>query len=158
MTPLLSRTYGAGVGFAPLHFPPQWPDIRRRSFLLGLPLLGPQAGAYRNICAQLSQRTPDCWSLWGPDAARVQAAQFVAKTLAETVEWPDPILHPDDPLELLFWDHKSCAIDDLSLVDAELTLESHFKMSLSEQQSDALAAGTVGDYVDVLLGRDRPPA
>ncbi len=145
------------MGFAPLHFPPQWPDIRRRSFLLGLPFIGPQAGAYQDICAQFSRRTPECWSLWGPDPARIQAAQFVAHTLAETVEWPNPILHPDDPLELLFWDHKSSAVDDLSLVDAEMTIESRFKVSPSEEQSDALAAGTVGDYVDFLLGRKRLP-
>ncbi len=129
--------------------------MRHRSFLLGFPLIGPQAGAYRDICAQLEQRTPECWSLWGDDA-RLKAAQFVAGTLAEAVEWPNPIFIPEDPYELLFWDHKSCAIDDLSLVDAMMQIEEHFKVSPSEKQMETFETGTVGGYVDFLLGRTYP--
>jgi hypothetical protein len=139
-----------------LRFPPQWPDIQRRSILLGFPLIGPQAGAYHDICAQLAQRTPECWSLWGADEARLKAAQFVAKTLAEAVEWPDPILIPQDPFELLFWDHKSCITDDFSLVGAFLQIEEHFSISPSDQDMAAHATGTIGDYVDFLLGRTPP--
>jgi hypothetical protein len=151
LTNLLPRAYGVNVNCSPLQFPRQWPDMRRRSFLLGFPLIGPQAGAYQDICAQLQQRTPDCWSLWGAADARVKAAQFVAKTLGEAVEWPNPIFVPEDPFELLFWDHKSCAIDDLSLVGAFVEIESHFNAQPSEKEMDALAAGTVGGYVDFLL-------
>lgn len=130
--------------------------MRRRSLLLGIPVIGPQAGAYRDICAQLALRTPECWSLWGTDEARVKAAQFVAKTLGEAVEWPNPVFIPDDPCELLFWDHKSCAIDDLSLVGALVEIETYFNVSPSEEELDTLAAGTFGAYVDFLLGRTRP--
>ena len=140
----------------PLQFPPQWPDLRRRSLLVGFPLIGPQVGAYHHLCGQLSQRTPDWWSLWEPDATRRQAAQFVAGILADELEWPSLILHPDDPFELVFWDHKSCAIDDLSFAGAICTIESHFNANVSVMQFEKLAGGTVGEYVNFLLGRIGP--
>jgi hypothetical protein len=157
LTPSLHPAYGAFVNCSPLQFPPQWPALRRRSLLVGVPLIGPQVGAHQNLCEQLSQRSPECWSLWGPDAARLQAAQFVAKTLADEVEWPNLILHPDDPFELLFWDHKSCGIDDLSVVGAMVTIGTHFNAAPSDEQFEKLAAGTVGDYVDFLLCRNSIP-
>ena len=135
----------------PLRLSPQWPDLRRRSLLVGFPLIGPQVGAYLDIRAQLAQRTPECWSLWGPDPARIEAAQYVAKTLAAAVEWPNPIFIPADPCELLFWDHKSCAIDDLSLVGAWVEIETHFNVNPSEKELDTLGAGTFGGFVDYLL-------
>jgi hypothetical protein len=140
---------------APLRFPPQWPDIRRRSLLLGFPLIGPQVGAYHDICAQLAQRTPECWSLWGPNKQRLHAAQFIAKTLGEAVEWPNPIFIPGDSTELIFWDHKSCAVDDLSLVGALMEIDNHFTVSLSEDEMAELDGVTLGTYVDFLLSRAR---
>ena len=142
----------------PLQFPRQWPDVRRRSLLLGFPLIGPQAGAYRDICNQLSSRTAECWALWGPDQARVQAAQFVATALAEAVEWPNPIFIPDDPYELVCWDHKSCAIDDLSLVGAFMEIESHFNREPPDNEFELFYQGTVGAYVDFLLYGTTPRA
>jgi hypothetical protein len=158
LTDSSARLTIATVPFAPLQFPPQWPDLRRRSLLVGFPIIGPQVGAYDDLCGQLSQRTPECWSLWGPNAARLEAAQFVARALTDGgVEWPNLILHPNDPFELVFWDHKSCVIDDLSLVGAMVTIETHFNASPSEEQFEKLVAGTVGEYVDFLLGLKTNP-
>ena len=135
----------------PLQFPPQWPDIRRRGLLLGIPLIGPQAGAHDDICQQLALRTAECWTLWGPNEARVKAAQFVAKTVAEEVRWPNPIFIPDDPSELVFWDHKSCVVDDFSLLGAFMKIEDHFGASSSEADLDRLWERTFGGYLDFLL-------
>jgi hypothetical protein len=151
------QPYGRPVNWPALQFPRQWPDIRRRSLLLGIPFIGPQAFAYDDICQQLALRTAECWTLWGPNEARVKAAQFVAKTVAEEVQWPNPIFLPDDPFELVFWDHKSCVIDDLSLVGAFVTIEDHFNRSSSEEEFAHLAQGTFGGYVDFLLKRVEPP-
>ncbi len=151
LTVPLAGAYYHSMNCAPLRFPPQWPDICRRSFLLGFPLIGPQAGAYDDICTQLSQRTPDCWSTWGPDKARLEAARFVARTVAEAVEWPNPIFVPDDPYDLVFWDHKSCVVDDLSLIDALMEIDGHFHANPSEDEMGMLAAGTLGPYIDYLL-------
>ena len=156
LTPLRLPAYVWTMTWLPLQVPPQWPDIRRRSLLLGIPLIGPQAGAYDHICQQLALRTADCWALWGPNEARVQAAQFVARTVGEEVEWPNPIFIPDDPFELVFWDHKSCAVDDLSLVGAFMTIESHFGASPSDEDLDRFQEGTFGAYVDFLLQASRP--
>ena len=141
------------MDFLPLKFPCQWPDLCRRSLLVGFPVIGSQVGAYHDLCAHLNQRTPECWALWGPDPERIRAAQFVAETLADAVEWPNLILHPEDPFELLFWDHKSCAIDDLSLVEAMMTIEDHFNVSSTVEELNVFQKAPVSRYLDFLLGR-----
>ena len=149
---VVSWTETGAVNCLPLRHPRQWPDLQRRSLLVGFPIIGPQAGAYADICRQLSLRAPECWSLWGPNAARVEAARFVAKVVGEAVEWPNPILIPDDPYELVFWDHKSCTVDDFSLVGAFLEIEKHFGKSSSEEEATRIYEGTLGCYVDFLTG------
>ncbi len=144
------------MNWPPLQFPPQWPDIRRRSFLLGIPFIGPQAGAYENLCKQLQVRTAECWALWGTnECRRRKAAQFVANIVGEELRWPNPIFIPDDPTELVFW-NESCATDDLCVIPVFVKIEMTYNRCPLEDEEGRLAQGTFGSYVDFLIGANGP--
>jgi hypothetical protein len=139
------------MGCAPLSYPPEWKAVVDRDFLLGVPLIGPQVAVYKAVCAELAQRGPECWSLWGTSESRVSLARFASVALGEAALWPNPIFVPEDPFTLVLFNHRATAIDGLEVESALRSIEGHVGHRLRRKVWEQLFLGSFGAAIDRLL-------
>lgn len=121
---------------APLAWPPSWERCRPKSrftrFFVGVPFIGPQAGAFRFVCRQLASRNQSCLDLWGSDPLRSQLAAKVSAILKDYLRWPNSLFIPPDPFQIVGWDHTVYSVDHLLVTEAFMVIEDKTGAKLSD--------------------------
>lgn len=159
----------------PLHFPSPWPPPASpegessMSALRYIPIIGRVVGWWqgrrrwaahvsrvlmpieRQIVDQLAMRPR--MTLWSNSPSRHQTvAQLMATAVAQEKGLSPVTVHPDDPVELLFWG----AVDDMSLLRFALHLEKECGIVLSIEDAEAFFNKhmTVSEVIAFCLAKD----
>ena len=136
--------------------PLTWPDCWKKpsaikKVLLGIPIVGPQAKTYKQICAQLEERTTDCLVNWGDNPERQYFAAEVSRILKTNLKWPNSFFIPADPFEILCWDKEAYPIDMLTIEDVIQEIETSVGKRLPGSFWLASLSKPFGEVVDELL-------
>lgn len=126
----------------------QWRERHRRSVYLSQVLMPIQG----QIVDQLRARPHN--TLWSQSPCRQRIAEFIETAVAEEKGLASVTIHPDDPIELLFWG----AEDDLSALRFALRLQKECGIMLSTSDLETFVRNhmTVSEVIESCLrGRQR---
>jgi hypothetical protein len=135
----------------PLTYPPTWPEVQKRTFLLGVPIVGADHRAHRNLCQQVRIRTVACLTAWGTDPRRVSLASFASHELQRVNHYPHPYFIPTDPFGLIAWDFTAGNVDHGFLDGAIERIQEHLHTSLPVSEWQAFLSLPYGSVIDALL-------
>ena len=156
---------------APLEFPCPWPPpdcpsgANLRSMCMRVPFLGWLLDFWwqrhrhrlhisqvlmpieRQIVCQLIARSPTRFWINSPSQKRI--VELIADAVAKEKGLQSIVLHPDDPIELLFWG----AYDDMSPLRFVLELRKKYRITLSAEDVDSffIKHMTVSDVISFCL-------
>ncbi len=85
---------------------------------------------------------------WGDDPQRAELALWLCKRIAETIDWPSECYIPDDPMNVLLWEHIYGAGD---VVELMLWIDEKLNIRLSYDDVESWMGHTLGEVVDLLL-------
>jgi hypothetical protein len=100
-------------------------------FLWGCPFVNPADRAYKQILAQLEQRTPADLVAWEEYPTGIQdCRRMVVALVEEYLCWPEgSVFLPDDPASVVFWDY----IGDMDGLSLALKIEQHLTRSIPDE-------------------------
>lgn len=159
----------------PLQFPRPWPPPNcpfgtAQSTLEKIPIVGRLLARWRDrrrwwvhvrevlipieqqIVGQLLARSAT--SYWADSPPHQRIADLMATVIAEEKGLSHVVLHPDDPVELLFWG----AYDDMSLLRFALRLRKECGVALSREEMEAVFEKhmTVSELIGFCLAKTLP--
>ena len=88
--------------------PLRWPiemlrPTENQRFLMGIPFVGIDKRARRQLVRQLKDRGPECMRLWPDDPKVRRALQIISPVIKFEFDWPNTYFVPDDLCSILFW-------------------------------------------------------
>ena len=97
---------GKNIPISPLHWPFDWNHLPSwQTFLSAIPVVGPQARAYRAVVRQLKLRPNWCFELWdGYSEVERHLSKTIARIAQVGLGWPNAHFIPADPFEIIVWD------------------------------------------------------
>lgn len=135
----------------PLAWPQAW--VRMSSwdrFVLGFPN-GVQARTRKDLLHQLEARGPEGADSWlGHPGAELEA--LASSLLRENMDWPERPFLPDDPLEILLWDHTGYPIDNMAAEAFVQELEIGLNVSIPDEFLQRAVSGTYGEFLVGIRG------
>jgi hypothetical protein len=122
------------------------PPLQR--FLSSVPLIGPQAKAYRSIARQLSLRGSECREAWNSFSQREKGIASTISELAKTnLGWPNDYFIPEDPFVILVWDRNG----DLATTEALAEIEARLGLRRrTSSEWESLFEKNFGEVVVIL--------
>jgi len=123
------------------------------NFLMGMPVIGLQASERKSIIAQLKRRDASCITFWSKDKQRLEIFESISKIIQEYFRHSNRYFIPDDPFEILLWEPPGLPGSNLAIEDALMDLEDKFGISLSEQDCIKMLNMTLGEVVDLIIGK-----
>lgn len=101
----MTETYGVPLTWLPTE--------AKLSFWKKLLYFSSNKKNYYCIRDQLASRTDAVWQLW--PTGRRDLAKGISRLIAEEIRWPNSFFIPDDPCEILLWEHSSSIYLDSAL-------------------------------------------
>ena len=129
---------------------------RFQSFLLGMPFIGPEHRTHMLLAAQLQQRDETCLLAWGDACDRIRLARQVSGIIHKWLYWPNDFFIPEDPFEILVWDHTAYYSDGFVLSGIVKEFEEFIGETYTDTFWEAALSLRYGEVIDHLLNRDYP--
>jgi hypothetical protein len=130
----------------PLKWPVDWSKLSPwQRVMKDTPLVGVRDRVYKEIVAQMEQRTADLSEFWNKFTWKeLEIKQRISKILIEELGWPTSHFLPSDPFEIILWDGKGelGTVAAIDRIEKELGL-----IKRSEPEWKELATRTFGDVV-----------
>lgn len=113
---------GKMATYSPLSWPFDWNGLSQfqKKVLYGIPFIGPQYRARKHIESQLQSRPDPCVDVWPTDEDTRSIVATMAPILQKYFNWPNSHFIPEDPFDVIFWDHTG----DLISAEADAALAS----------------------------------
>ena len=116
--------------------------------LKGLPFVGPQARAYRDILKQLKQRSNSCLEEWQSFSGEERVlAETLSSIIQDVLGWPNRYFVPSDPFGILVWDvHGDLATEEtLAQIERQTGV-----VKKTSDEWETLMQNTLGDVVKAI--------
>ncbi|UCG31805.1 MAG: hypothetical protein JSU68_09060 [Phycisphaerales bacterium] len=114
-------------------------------FLKGMPFVGPDRRALRNIRRQMTRRSEADLGAWKCEERVAAVRDVVSRLIQECMEWPTCYFIPDDPCDILFFE----PFGDLRDVDAVVAIDEQF--NLPTETLDGYWHLSFGELVDRIV-------
>ncbi len=133
----------------PLLWPVDWDGLtENQRFFRDFPFFGTNAVVKYILDKWMKNRTDDILCLW-PDNQKVKYVRdIVTRVLADSGFWVNPLFHPDDPCEIVFWT-PSGPVDYMELEACFWKLQQRF--SLPEDFFDDWNTLSLLQFVDKIV-------
>lgn len=130
----------------PLQWPVDWSKLTPwQRVMKDAPFVGVRARVFKEIVAQMRQRTEDSSKFWNQfSPAELDVKQRISKIALEELGWPNSHFFPSDLFEIIMWD----GTGELATASALDRIEREFGlMKRSDGEWQELASHTFGYVV-----------
>lgn len=144
--------------------PLRWPDTgiplpsAREAWWKRVPIIGGCIAGYlsirrewsvaRTFHDQVRQRPRADPRIWGDDPARQRVAICLAQAIQKAGRWPNAHFLPDDPIDILWWEHDG----GLEPIEVHFELEESLGFKTTPEAFYAMDTMTFGQAVDHMMG------
>jgi len=106
---------------------------------------------YQILCSQLSSRPSNIETNWNDNARRLEIFKIINGALENYSKWPNSSFIPEDPFEIVVWDHSACLLDDLLIDEALLAIENRFQVKPPHDFWRRCLSLTYGQVIDEFI-------